>query len=144
VVPIDTQASLLTYLWTRLTTDSNLQTAMGGTVRCLARVMPDVEFPYLSHRIAIAATEFFPMRQATYYLDIWSDSENADELLAIRALIIGLLDELDFTTDEAKAARLWLQTDGMIPEVEQDIWHYAIQFNLRYYRKGEVATILAR
>jgi len=109
----DTQKSLLTYLWDLLTGDSDLETAMGGTVRCyLTWAEPNAEFPYLVHRIDIAPAEPFMMRQATYYLDIWSDSPNADELLAIRKVIIELLDELEPNTTEAKAARLWLQTVG--------------------------------
>lgn len=84
------------------------------------------------------------MRQATYYLDIWSDSPNAEEVLAIRERIIEILDESEPNTDEVKAARLWIQTEGMIPETEQNIWHYAMQFNLRYYRKAEAASIISR
>lgn len=142
---VDTQKSLLTYLWTLLTGSADLKLAMSDPVRCyLTWAEPDAEFPYLVHRIDIAPAEPFPMRLATYYLDIWSDSPNADKLLAIRKLIIELLDELDFTTDEVTAARLWLQTEGMIPETEQGIWHYALQFNLRFYRTSETAAIIGR
>lgn len=143
--PIDTQKSILTHLWELLTEDTDLQAAMGGTVRCyLTWANPDAEFPYLVHRIDIAPSEPFPMRLATYYLDLWSDSPDADEILSIRERIIEILDELEPVTDEIKAARLWLQTEGMIPETERGIWHYALQFNLRYYRKAEAASIISR
>lgn len=142
---LDTQKSLLTYIWNLLTGDTDLETAMGGTVRCyLTWAEPDAEFPYLVHRIDIAPAEPWPMRQATYYLDIWSDSPNAEEILAIRKRIIELLDELEPATDEIKGARLWLQTEGFIPETEEGIWHYATQWNLRYYRKSESAAIIGR
>lgn len=142
---LDTQKSLLTYIWTLLTGDADLKTAMGGTVRCyLTWAEPDAVFPYLVHRIDIAPQEPFPMRQATYYLDIWSDSPNADEILSIRKLIIELLDEIEIITDEVKAARLWSQTEGFIPETEQGIYHYATMWSLRYYRKSEVASIVSR
>ncbi len=142
---LDTQKSLLTYLYNLLTTDSDLQTAMGGAVRLyLTWATPDAAFPYLVYRIDISAAEPFPMRQSTLYLDIWSDSPNADETLAIRKLVIELLDELEPSTDEIAGARLWIQTDGFIPESDQGIWHYALQFNLRYYRKSEAAAIIAR
>ena len=142
---LDTQTSLLTYLWNLLTGDNDLKTAMGGTVRCyLTWAEPDAVFPYLVHRIDIAPAEPFPMRQATYYLDIWSDSSNADEILAIRKLIIELLDELEPATDEITGGRLWLQTEGFIPESESGIFHYALMFNLRYYRKAETAAIIGR
>ena len=142
---LDTQKSLLTYLYNLLTTDYDLQTAMGGTVRLyLTWATPDAAFPYLVHRIDVSVAEPFPMRQATLYLDIWSDSPNADETLAIRKLIIELLDELEPATTEIAGARIWLQTDAFIPESDQGIWHYALQFNLRYYRKSETAAIIAR
>jgi len=146
---VDTQKSLLTELWTILTGDDiedvGLQTIMGGTVRLALTWAPvDCEFPYLVHRIDIAPAEPFPMRLGTYYLDIWSDSNNADEILAIRKRIIELLDELEPNTNEAVAARLWLQTEGFIPESEQGIWHYATQWNLRFYRKAETASIIGR
>lgn len=142
---LDTQKSILTYLWNLLTGDTDLEKAMGGTIRCyLTWAEPDAVFPYLVHRIDIAPAEPFPMRQATYYLDIWSDNPNADEILAIRKLIIELLDELEPATAEIAGARLWLQTDGFIPETEQGIWHYALMFNLRYYRVSETTAIIGR
>lgn len=144
---LDTQTSLLTYLWNLLTgvEDTGLKAVMGDPVRCyLTWAEPDAEFPYLVHRIDIAPAEPFPMRQATYYLDIWSDSPNADEILAIRKRIIELLDELEPATDEIAGGRLWLQTEGFIPETEAGIFHYAMQFNLRYFRSAEVAAIISR
>ena len=133
------------YLWTRLTTNVDMKAAMSDPVRCyLTWAKPDAVFPYLVHRIDIGPSAPFMMRQATYYLDIWSDSPNAEEILAIRALIIALLDELEPAPDEITAGRLWLQTDGFIPESTQGIWHYALQFNLRYYRVSETAAIIGR
>ena len=144
---VDTQKALLTYLYTLLTDDTELKAALGGSVR-LAPVwaQPDTIFPYLVHRIDVVADPLHVMRRAVYYLDIWSDSPNADEILAIREVIIGLLDELEFDTagDEATRARFSLQTDAFIPETEPGIWHYAMMFNLRYFRDAEIATIDAR
>ena len=145
MVTIDTQKAILTYIYNLLTTDATLKSAMGGTVRLYPTwAKPDAEFPYLVHRLDIASVDFFPMRMAAYYLDIWSDSPSAEEILTIRTQIITLLDELEPSIDEVSAARLWLQTDGFVPESEQDIWHYVTLWNLRYYRKSEVSAILAR
>ena len=143
---VDVRRSLINYLWTLLTTDPTLQEVMGGTVRCyLTWAEADAEFPYLVHRLDIRAEEgTFVVQRATYYLDIWSDSPDADETLAIRKRIIELLDELEFSTDEADRARFILQTDGFIPEMEQGIWHYAFMFNLRYFRVAEIDAINSR
>ena len=143
---VDTQMSLLTYLWNLITTDPDIRIAMGRKIYLLHHTWakPNATFPYMVHRIDIAPAEPFPMRQATYYLDIWSDSDDTDEILAIRALIIALLDELEPATDEIAGGRLWLQTEGFIPETEQGIFHYATQWNLRYYRVAETASIIGR
>ena len=141
---IDTQRALLETIYTKLTTDEGLMAAMGGTVRLRAVwANPDEEFPYLVQQIDFTATEFWPIRKGTLYLDIWSHSENYRECLEIRRLVIGLLDEWQFDTanDEAVNCKLWLQTDGMIEEDAINIWHYATQWNLRMYRKAEVAAI---
>jgi len=145
----DIQEALLTYIYNRLTTDAGLMADMGGTVRlALAWAKPDTEFPYLVHRI-----DFGPdtddtniMRRSTYYIDIWSDSPNAAELLAIKEEIIASLDELEFNTanDEATRARFSLQTDAMVPETEDGIHHYALMFLLRFFRDAEITAINAR
>ena len=143
---VDTQKSLLTYIWNLLTTDTALIAAMGGTVRCyLTWAEPDAEFPYLVHRIDfIRRPGTHVIKGATYYLDIWSDSSNADELLAIRERLIQLLDELVFSTDEVGQAHIESVTDGFIPEMEQGIWHYATMWELIFRRDAEATTIEGR
>lgn len=143
---VDTQASLMTHLWNLLTTDPSLKTAMGETVRCyLTWAPPDAVFPYLVHRLDIRKEPgAYPVQRATYYLDIWSDSPNADEILAIRALLIGLLDELVFDTDDVKRVHIEVASDGFIPETEQGIWHYATMWNLILRRDSEAIVIEGR
>lgn len=143
---LDSQESLLTYIYDKLTTDDSLKAAMGGTVRLeLTWAKPDTEFPYLVHRIDIGVDPFWPGRRAVYYLDIWSDSPSAfNEITPIRKIIIELLDELEFSTDEIDRADFYLQFDAFIPEIEQGIWHYALMFNLNYFRYAEITAIDAR
>lgn len=142
---VDTQRSLITQLYTYLTTDTALKTAMGGTVRCyLTWAKTDVVLPYLVHRIDMSAGIPFPERNATYYLDIWSASDDANEVTAIRKAIIELLDEVEFNTTEVKNCKLRLQTDGFIPEPEEGIYHYALQFNLSLWRQSETLIIINR
>lgn len=143
---LDTQLSIANYLFNLLTAETTLKAAMGGTVR-LYPVMAekDAVFPYLVHRLDnSAAGNIYPLVRGTYYLDIWSNSPTMTEALAIRKRIIELLDELEFSTTEVKSARLWLQTDGFVPETEPDIWHYDLQFNLRFYRSSETDEIVGR
>lgn len=142
---LDSQESLLTKLYTTLTADNTLKTAMGGTVRLYpVWAIPDAAFPYLVDRIDMRAGEIFPERFATLYLDIWSNSPNASEIVAIRKRIIELLDELQFNTTEVKNVKISLEADGFVPETEPDIWHYAFLFNLSLWRQSETTTIIGR
>ena len=143
---VDIQESLITSIYNTLTSDTTLQGLMGGTVRLyLTWANPDAEFPYLVHRIDMAnVTDWSPVRMCTYYLDIWSNSSTAEETLDIRKRIIELIDNLESSTDETTDYHLWIQTDGFIPESEQGIFHYALQFNLRYLRDNQIGDLLKR
>ena len=143
---VDIQKSLLTSIYNLLTTDADLKTAMGGTVRLyLTWAKSNATFPYLVHRIDMnIGGDWNPQDRDTYLLDIWSDSPNAEEILDIRKLIMGLLDGLDSSTAETTEFFLWRQTDGFIPEVEQGIWHYACQFNLKWLNDAQIGTLLKR
>jgi hypothetical protein len=142
---IDTQKSLITQLYTYLTADAALKSAMGGTVRCyFTWAKADAELPYLVHRLDVRSTDFWPIREATYTLDIWSASDSADEITAIRKAVIEELDHLTFSTTEADTCRIRLLSDGFIPEPEEGIFHISMLFNIRFYRKGEVAAIINR
>ena len=143
---LDTQKSLLTHIWTLLTDDATLKAAMGGTVRCyLAWAEEDAEFPYLVHRIDIRREPgTHVIQRGTYYLDIWSDSPNADEILSIRQRLIQILDELIFSTDDVARVHMEIMSDGFIPETEQGIWHYATLWDCIFRRDAEATSIEGR
>jgi len=143
---MDIQKSLLTSIYNTLTTDTTLKTAMGGTVRLFHTwATPDAEFPYLVNRIDMGnVADYSPQRKCTYYLDIWSDSSNADETLTIRNQILALIDNLDSSTSETTEFFMWIQTDSFIPESEQNIWHYAMQFNLTWLRDEQIGVVYKR
>jgi len=143
---VDIQKSLLTYIYNLLTTDGELKAAMGAVVHLYpVWAVPDAPFPYLVHRIDMGIlADWSPVAQCTYYLDIWSDSPNAEEILSVRNLVMGLLDGVDFSTDETTECFLWIQTDGFVPETEQGIWHYACQFNLKWLKDAQIGATLKR
>jgi len=142
---IDTEKSIIDYIYNLLTTDISLKATMGGTARLYYTwAKPDATFPYLVHRLENIANDFYPICTARYYLDIWSDSTNAQEALSIRKRIIELLDEIEFSTTEADRAVFCLKINRLEPEAEQDIWHYAFEFNLDYFRNSEIDSIESR
>ena len=143
---VDAQKSLITYVYNLLTTDDTLKAAMGGTVRLyLTWAQTDCAFPYLVHRIDIRKEPgTHVIRKAAYYLDIWSDSPNADEILLIRERLIQVLDELNFSTDDVSQAHIEILSDGFIPETEQGIYHYATMWDLIFRRDSEATAIEGR
>jgi len=143
---MDTQKSLTTAIYNLLTGDPTLKSRMGGTVRLyLTWAKPDAPFPYLVHRLDIRKEPgTYVIQKASYYLDIWSDSPNADEALAIRKRLIELLDELVFSTSEVARVHIEIVSDGFIPEPEQGIWHYATLWDWIFRRDAEVASIEGR
>lgn len=142
----DARRSLIEYLWTRLTTDATLQSAMGGEVRCyLAEAETDAEFPYLVHRVEIGVVPgTYVVQRATYFLDVWSDSPNAEQITAIRARIVTLLDELVFDTDDVKRVHIEFFSDSDMPEPKVGIWHYTTMWELVFIRKTEATNINGR
>ncbi len=141
----DTQESLLTALYTRLTADATLKTTMGGSVALYPIwAKPDAAFPYLVQRIDMKAGDTWPERFGVYLLDIWSNSPIATEIIAIRKRITELLDEYQFNTTDVKNCKLELEADSFIPETEPDIFHYAFQFSLRLWRQTETVYIISR
>ncbi len=143
---VDTQQSLITHIYDTLIADTTLKGVCGGTVRLYpVWAVPDATFPYLVQRADIRAIDdFFPMRRGTLIIDLWSYSPNASEILSIRKRVIEILDQLDFSVTEIGHCRIDLETDGFIPETDENIWHYSLQFGLRFYRTTEVAAIIGR
>ncbi len=143
---VDVRRSLINYFWNRFTDDATLKTIMGGTVRCYWRMAKaDAVFPYLVHRLPINAEPgAHPIQRATYYLDIWSDSDDGEEITNIRERLIQLLDELDFNTNDIGLAHLAFFSDDDIPTDEQGIWHFAMMWDLIFRRDSEATAIEGR
>ena len=143
---VDLEKSLINYIWALLTADTALKALMGGTVRCyLGWAQPDAAFPYLVHRLDIRKEEgTHVVQRATYYLDIWSDSPNANESYSIRERVVQLLDELVFSTADVTQVHIEFFSSGSVPEVEQGIWHWATVWEWILNRKSEAAAIEGR
>jgi len=141
----DIQTSLMTALYNLLTADNTLKTAMGGTVRLYpVWAKDDAPFPYLVHRIEMNHEDFNPEVTCAYYIDAWSYSPNATEVISIKNRIIALLDNRDSYTAETSNYHTWIQTETFIPESTAHIWHYAMQFNLKWTNDANIGIVLYR
>ena len=143
---VDIQESLMTSIYSVLTGDATLKTLMGDTVRLYSIwAKPDAAFPYLVHRIDMAnVADWSPVRRCTYYLDIWSNSASYEEITDIRQRIFTLIDDLESSTDETSEYVMWIQTDGFVPETAENIFHYSMQFNLKFTRDAQIGVKLSR
>jgi len=143
---LDIQESLITPIYALLTDDATLKSLMGGTVRLYpVTAKPDAVMPYLVHRIDMGNDgDWNPKRRCTYQLDIWSNSPCPEETTDIRQRIMTLVNELDSSTDETTEYYLWIQTDGFIADPAENIFHYTMQFNLKYLRDDQIGTLLKR
>jgi hypothetical protein len=141
----DIQTSLMTALYNLLTADATLQTAMGGTVRLYpVWAKKDADFPYLVHRIDMRHADWNPVIECTYLIDAWSYSTNATAVVAIKNRIVALLDNRDSSTTETTNYHTWIQTETFVPESTDQIFHYAMQFNLKWTLDANIGTLLYR
>ena len=144
---MDLHKRILTQLYATLTDDSTLQSAMGGSVNLhLTWATPDATFPYLVHKLDLVnITDWSPERRGDYLIDIWSDSPNADEILAIRDQIMTLVHNLYYSAvSEHDGLWFWRQSDMFVPEPEAGIWHYNITFNMKVLVLADIASRLRR
>ena len=144
---MDAERSIIDYFWTLYTEDTNLKAAMGGTVRCYYGIADeDAAFPYLVHRLAPRATPgTYGIQIATYFLDWWSDSPSGAEMLAIRALIVALIDQLRFSTDDIGVAHVKFQAgESLWDQDDKYIHHYATLWEMIFRRDTEAAAIEGR
>lgn len=143
---MDLHKRILTQLYTTLTEDPTLKSAMGDTVRLYRNwAVPDATFPYLVHTIDLTNPDWSPIQEGTYIIDIWSNSPNADELLAIRDQIISLIDELYYSAvSEHDGLWFWIQGSRDVIETEQNIQHHNITFNMKVLVEADIASRLRR
>lgn len=138
----DTQISFITHIYNLLTSDGVLKTIT-------AKVYPvsapeDTAFPYIVQSLDMRETDDpFPLRNGTLTLNLWDKGTNASKILNMRDAIIPLLDQLIFNTADISGCRLWLQTDGFVPD-EPGTYHYVIMFSVRLYKASEAEAVLER
>jgi hypothetical protein len=159
---VDTIRAFTQALWYRVTQDDDLEVIMDKTPELyLVWAQKDAPMPYLVHRIDDNALDPWVMRSGTYHIDLWDYDQTATTVYAMRKRVIGLLDRavIGYTDPNQGffvtqpfagepipiliAARLYLGNSGFIPEDTENIWHYAMTFNMRFTRSiQEIEEIL--
>ena len=127
---VETGQAIITYLWTRITSDVTLKGLLSDPVPCwrvLATENP--EMPYFWHRLSINGDMFRGVHN--YYLDLYyyGDTPATADSAIDRVKI--LLQEHRYTTafDEAVGTINWF-SGGYIPTDNAKVWHYATQWDV--------------
>ncbi len=151
---MDLRQALVTLVYTELTTDPALKALFllpgeaVGTVRMVNGMpLPDTEFPYLTHRFALAVNaESWAFAEGVWYLDIWDHDPNSDRLHEIRARVITLMDWQLFEPPggESVVAEFRLLRDEDGPTDAADVFRLMTQWELHLDRQVEVEAILTR
>ena len=139
---VETGQAIITYLWTRLTSDATLKSVLGDPVSVYRVMGPaDPAFPYFWQKLTMNGNLFDGTH--TYYLDLWYygvDSAVPDS--AIDRVKI-LLHEWTYETalDEASGFLEWF-SGGYIETDAANVWHYATQWDLHIGAARDTTNIV--
>ncbi len=148
----NTQLSAITFLYNLMANDNEIKSLMGTPARLYPTwAVKDAVFPYAVYRLINGANPSRALYNGTFYVDIWTYSNQLETLYEIRNRIITLLDDRKFQADDpvsgAKdvvAFRTYLNADRPIPEDTEYVIHQSMEFNVRYDRFREIVNILNR
>ena len=139
---VETGQAIITYMWTRITTDATLKSVLGTPVP-VYRIMAsqDAAMPYLVHRFE--ARGVF-LATHSYLLDLW-DSNNSPTRIdsAVDRLKI-LLHEWQIETGDNEiggGVMEWF-SGGYIPTDAESVWHYATMWSVRFGAARDRTNIL--
>ena len=136
----ETQAPLVVYIRGQMLDDTDIASYVDRRVYD-TWADKDSEMPYITFRLENNYDPDGLIARGTLYIDIWDYSQTQQRMLEIRGHILRLFDRQKVSLDGIRCARFFLQTSGNIAEETQNIWHHALQFNVRYDRKVELQNI---
>jgi len=140
---VETGQAIITAIYNRLTADTALKAAMGGSVR-LYRVMApaDPDMPYLVHRMESAA---YDHSQSTYWLDLWHYGADSATVDTIIERIRVLLENWRITTGDSEigAGRMLFNPkgSGFVPSDNNLVWHYSTMWTIHYMSKRLIGLV---
>ena len=137
-MPFYTPLAIAYAIEDRLIADSRLQNTMGSqfTQVFYGMAFQDADLPYMVHR---CNDSMWPMEPVTYFLDFWDYNISPQRIMAAVERVKELLDMWRITTDanEIGAGRMEFFSGALIPSDNEQIWHYATQWTIRFIRKRE-------
>jgi len=139
---LETQEPFVVWLRQTLQGDDDLDGLLDNIYSVWAD--EDADFPYLVYRLDNDYTPGGYITSGTLYVDLWDYNQLERRILQCRGHVLRLLDRkvVKCIGESISAARIWIQTDGYVPEEARNIWHRAMQFNVRYDRMLELEQIM--
>lgn len=137
---MDSLAEVKYNVFQRLTSDSELQTLMGGTVRLFDTwAAPDSELPYMVYRFmnVVPRQTYDVVGMATLITDLWDYNPTSERLYDIRERVCKLLEG---STWLPSGVRLRKALEIDITEDTRYIWHRSIDWSVRYVRREEISA----
>lgn len=161
MISLETQTAIKNAIWRLVQSDKVLVDLFGQdeVPLYLTWAPRDAEMPYMVHRMQNRSEDPWVVRSAKYYLDIWHYGDTAAPLYQIAGrmteilerAVLGLSESGGYTWvaqttpthDMLVAARFFLVRDGDVPEPTENVWHYAMEFDIRYTRTiGQIERII--
>jgi len=154
---VDLREGLITANYNLIVNDSALQTIWNGIPHVYQKwAEKDAPFPYLVHFLDLNSNPSWALFESSYSLHIFDYGDTSDRIWKIRRELIRIFDQNVFQINQdgeavplnstvkhvADGVRVYLMSEELMDEQEQNIWHYFILFNLRLGRTGDICQIL--
>ena len=140
---VETGQAVITYLWTRLTSDATLKTLLGTPIS-MYRIMAteDPAFPYFRHQLMINGDMFRGVH--TYYLDLWYYGANPTVSDSAIDRVKILLHEHRYTTalEEAVGTINWAGGGYEEDTGNAKVFHWASRWHIEVGAARDTTNIV--
>ena len=141
MVCIDTNRAINGAILSYLLADETLATTMGNTNISVGENVRSADFPYMSWSLkSYVDQQSGIVMDSILTMHLWDKKDITDRISEMRGRLIKLLDNETFqlTGGEAKAVRIFFDSDLIVPEDIEFVHHIVILFTVKYVRKGDL------
>lgn len=138
---MDTVLAINSAILTYLLADETLATTMGNTNISVGENYRSSDFPYMSWSIKNYVDPLSPVvMSGILTMHLWDKGALTSTIYEMRGRLIKLLDREVFqlTGGEAKAVRVFYDSDLIVPEEVEFIHHFVILYTVKYIRSGDL------
>jgi hypothetical protein len=100
----------------------------------------DTPMPYINLTYTTAEGNHWGKRNATLFVDIFSDSDSI-QAEAIRNRVLKILDRQTLELENNHSARVHSDRDTLVTDTTPRITHWEMEFSIYYWRKTWIETL---